>query len=152
MPLKWTTFLIKLSLFRYQNIKHFFWQEFPHYIIDFPLLKLSIWNLTFSCWLGLSINYSLVLSSTGRAEVFEPRSLGFYNPISFFFLCYQKSVLLHQGVPAALWETTSAMTVRPCVMWHCFFYGIKCLDFVTVIAAWRLFPSLGHWTTKTDEP
>ena len=114
---KWTTFLIKLSL-AFLGTK--MWNHFLtgiSFTLDhrFSFLKLRMRSLTFSCWLGLSIHYSLVLSSTGRTEAFEPRSLGFYNPTSFFFLCYQKSLSLHQVVPAALLETTSAMTTGPCI-------------------------------------
>lgn len=125
-------FSLSLAFLGTKMLDHFLTGIFFTLDHRFSFLKLRIQSLTFSCWLGLSIHYSLVLSSTGRTEAFEPRSLGFYHPTSFFFLYYQKSLSLRLS-QLPYWKQLQLWPLGHAL--HCLFYAIKCTDFVTVIAA-----------------
>lgn len=66
----------------------------------FSFLKLRVQSLTFSCWLGLSIHYSLVLSSTGRTEAFEQDHWAF--TIQFLSSSSTTKSHSHSGCPSFL--------------------------------------------------
>lgn len=112
----------------------------------FSILQLSMWNIALSSWLGFS-------NSIG--DIIHEKGIGVWTNYVFiiqFLSCSstKNHFLLHQAVPAALFGSNFQLWPRG-YAWHCLFYAIKCLDFMTVIAAQRPFPSRGLWNTKRHQ-